>query len=148
MSFQFHTNVNMCHFIWICQYYFKRLTCFFLLRLNYFPINFFPLNTQFKDLIPTCLIDLMFIHPNCFQTFNELKIGVADEILPWMIIGLYFVQFESYIYLKITKFSNVNLFFFFFFFFGHFIIKLFYKFPNFLKNLKPSYWKFQKLIVQ
>jgi hypothetical protein len=21
---------------------------------------------------------LMFIHPNCFQNFNELKIGVAD----------------------------------------------------------------------
>jgi hypothetical protein len=30
-----------------------------------------------------------------------------------MIIGQSFVQFESYIYLKITKFSNVNLFFFF-----------------------------------
>jgi hypothetical protein len=30
-----------------------------------------------------------------------------------MIIGWYFVQFESYIYLKITKFSNVNLYLFF-----------------------------------
>jgi hypothetical protein len=29
-----------------------------------------------------------------------------------MIIGLYFVQFESYIYLKITKFSDVNPFLF------------------------------------
>jgi hypothetical protein len=33
----------------------------------------YPLNTKFKDLIPTCLVDLMFIHPNCFQNFDELE---------------------------------------------------------------------------
>jgi hypothetical protein len=30
------------------------------------------------DLIPICLFDLMFIHLNCFQNFNELKIRVVD----------------------------------------------------------------------
>jgi hypothetical protein len=32
----------------------------------------------FKDLNPTCLVDLMFIHPNCFQNCNELKTGVTN----------------------------------------------------------------------
>ncbi len=91
---------------------FQKINILFIFwRLSQFPIKKSPLNTQ--DLIPTYLADLMFIHPNCLQNFNELKTGMADQISPWMIIGQYFVQFESYIYMKITKFSNVNLYFFF-----------------------------------
>ncbi len=98
---------------------FQKINMFSLfLKLNQFPIKKIPLNTLFKDLIPTCLVNLMFVHPNCFQIFNELKTWVVDYISPWMIIGWYFIQFEFYIYLKITKFSNVNPYF----FFCHFIV--------------------------
>jgi len=31
-----------------------------------------------KNFFPTCFADLMFIHPNCFQNFNELKASMND----------------------------------------------------------------------
>jgi hypothetical protein len=47
------------------------------LVLNQIGSNFLS-KTKFKDLILTSLANLMFIHPSCFQNFNELKTGVAD----------------------------------------------------------------------
>jgi len=31
-----------------------------------------------KNFVPTCLADLMFIHPSCFQNLDELKTGMTD----------------------------------------------------------------------
>jgi len=42
-------------------------------------IFFFEIKLVFKkNFFPTCLANLMFIHPNCFQNFNELKTRATD----------------------------------------------------------------------
>jgi len=51
---------------------FQEINMFFSLKLNQFLIKN-SLENLIPTFNPTCLIDLMFIHPNCFQIFNELK---------------------------------------------------------------------------
>jgi hypothetical protein len=72
--FQFHTNVNMCFHLNMSRL-FQEINMFFFFEIKLVSDKFF---SQFKDLIPTCLVELMFIHTNCFQNFSELKLGVAD----------------------------------------------------------------------
>jgi hypothetical protein len=58
--------------------FFQDINMFFFFEIKIVSNKNFSLKYLIQGLIPTCLADLMFIHPNCFQNSNKLKIGVAD----------------------------------------------------------------------
>jgi len=66
---------------------FQKINIFFSFEIKLVSNKNFSLKYLIQGFNPHLL---MSIHPNCFQSFNELKIKVVNQISPWMIIGRFF----------------------------------------------------------